>query len=140
MVDMALQPFNLGKTAYDFIKGKTSGKSGPQGEGGFNYESSTSGATGGSTEYNAKTSDGTPFNMDPETVPSGFRTFRDKAFTKNATDNVELATRSVFPKATKEKGTKAKLNAGPIALAGIEQMYKDNRTGLTTADISTMQG
>lgn len=75
-----------------------------------------------------------------ETPPSGFRNFRDKVFTKNATDNVELATRSVFPKATKEKGTAAKMNAGPIALAGIEQMYKDNRTGLTTADISTMQG
>lgn len=102
MVDMALQPFNLGKTAYDFIKGKTSGKSGPQGAGDFKYESSTSGAKGETTQHNAQTSDGTPFTMDPEMAPSGFRTARDK-FSQKSQTNEDLAARSVFPKATKEK-------------------------------------
>lgn len=73
-----------------------------------------------------------------EDTPSMFSSGWDTIFSSK--NNEDLATRSVFPKMTKEKGTAQKVTAGQTALKGIEQMYEDNRSGVTNADISTMEG
>lgn len=86
---------------------------------------------------NAVAPDGTPFVMEQE--PSTYYQMKD-SFMGQKGNNEELAANALRPKQTKEKGLKARRESDKIALEGIEQMYSDNRTGLTTADISTMEG
>lgn len=81
----------------------------------------------------AKTEAGTEFTV--EQTPTLGKNITDKAFHK---ENEILAQQSVFPKATKEKTTKGRLNSDTVALDGIKQIYEDKAKGNIQSDIHTM--
>lgn len=87
------------------------------------------------TDTNAITPSGENVSV---TEPSVMSNVKDTVFSTK--DNVDLATRAVFPNMTKEKSGDAKKNAGQIALNGVEQIYNDARTGKIESDINTMKG
>lgn len=74
------------------------------------------------------------FNV--EKTPKLYENITDKIFLSD--DNVELATKSIFPKISKEKWTKAKLEAWENAYKWVEQLYNDKAAGIIKADIHDM--